>query len=303
MTSVLNKLNNKMQKGQLKKFAIIFLCIFSGCASSDKDKELLFLENVMIREGGLYVLMGSKPMCTFPVEDTGAPESEEEIKLAYERYLAESIMGNVQESPVSYDSFAEHCRNSVHLHTRALWNAAQEKLKDYVGPRYRFVVRRNPFGERRQGGLFINIPNTLYVLKRYSHDFIEVYGEPFDSEKVLEEITDEDSPFWTRVFGSNYTQGLLFGYGRQNSYEFDWQTKNALNLPRLEIEGQPIEPLMKKNIKATDLRLPSISIYSLADEKLKKYERERDRILKELKGKDFEQTVKIWLSKGQENSQ
>jgi hypothetical protein len=298
ITSVLNKVTNEIQRSKLKKLAIIFLFLFSGCSSSDKNKELVFLENVMIREGGLYVLMGSKPMSTFPVEDCGFPESEEEIKLAYELYLSESMVGNLKESPVSYDEFAEDCRDSIHLHYRELWNASRERLKDYVGPRYRFVLRKNPFGEQRRGGLFINVPNTLHALKHYYQEFAEVYGGPFEPEKVLNEISNDESPFWTCVFRSNYTQGLIFGYGRENSHEFDWQMKNKLSLPRLEIEGQSLEPLMKKNIKVPDLRLPSISVYSVADEKLKKYRQERKLIFKELKGKDFEQTVKTWLSKG-----
>ncbi len=288
-------------KARTKKFSavlIIFLIIFSGCASYDKSEEVVFLENVMIREDGIYVLMGSKPMSSFPIEDGGFPETEDETKTSYELYLSEIQAGNLKETPVCYEEFAEGCQSLVHLHHRKLWNLVQDRLKEYVGPRYRFVVRKNPFGLRRRAGLFINVPNAILTLKRYYDEFERLYGRPFEPEHIVDEIADEESDFWTKVFSSNYFQGVLFGYGCQNSNEFDWRMKNALYSPRLEIEGQELEPLIKKEINIRDLRLPNISVYSFADRKLEKYRRERERIVKELEGKDFEQTVKKWLSEG-----
>ena len=283
---------------KLRKLAIIFLFLFSGCSSNDKSEELLFLENVMIREGGLYVLMGSKPMCSFPIEDSGFPESDEEIERAYNLYASEIGSISPKESPISYDKFLQNCRNCTHLHHRKLWETNEKKLKASVGPRYRFVVRRNPFGEQRKTGLFINVPNMLLTLKKYYQEFLEVYGKAFEPEVVLNELSDENSAFWSSVFSSNYTQGLLFGYGRHNSYEFDWQMKNAPDFPHISNNEYEIETLMRRNIKFSDLRLPSISIYSVNDNKIEKYRKEREQILKELDGKDFEQTVKMWLGKG-----
>lgn len=252
----------------------------------------------MIREGGAYVLMGSKPICTFPIEDGGFPETPDETQLAYELYLAEIKAGNLKEMPTSYDEFAKGCQNSVHLHHKMLWNLVNERLKEYVGPRYRFVVRKNPFGQRRRAGLFINIPNAILILKRYYQDFEKVYGASFDPENILDELGKEESIFWNRVFASNYLQGLILGYGRQNSSEFDWKMRNNIVTQRLERKGQEIEPLGKANITISDLPLPKFSIYSVDDRKLEKYSRERDLILEEFEGKDFEKVVKTWLANG-----
>ncbi len=237
-------------------------------------------------------------MSTFPIEDGGFPETEDETKIAYELYLSEIQAGNVNETPATYDEFAANCQSQLHLHHRKLWSVARERLKDYVGPRYRFVVKKNPFGLRRRTGLFINIPNTILTLRLYRQDFELAYGGPFDPENIVDEIADEESPFWNKLFSSNYCMGLLFGYGRQNSYEFDWRMKNAIFADRLEVQGQEVMPLMKKNVKIRDLRLPNISVYSLGDRKLDKYRKERDSIIRDLEGKDFEKTMKARLSEG-----
>lgn len=252
----------------------------------------------MIREDGIYVLAGSKPMSSFPIEDSGFPETEEEIKRSYQLYLSEIQDKNLKDLQVPYEEFAEHCYLSSHLHHKRLWDAVKEKISSFVGPRYRFVVRRNPYGERRKSGLFINIPNMIAKLRRHYHEFAREYGTSFDPETILDEISNEDSVFWNKVFTSNYLLGILFGYGHMNAYEFDWRSKHALSMERLQIKGQEEMPLMKQKITIKDLRLPNISVYSVTDKKLEKYRHERESIIKEFDGKDFEKIVKAWLSEG-----
>ena len=242
--------------------------------------------------------MGGRTRSSFPIEDSGFPETDEEMKQAYELYLSEINAGHLKETPVSYKEFTDNCRSMVHLHHKRLWNTVKSKLENYVGPRYRFVVSRNPYGERRKCGLFINVPNTIIQLKRHYQEFAKLYGKPFDPETILDEISNEESDFWNKVFRSNYLLGILFGYGYQNSYEFDWRMRNSFSTPRLKVEGQELMPLIKEKITIEDLRLPNISVYSVTDRKLKKYRKERKAIIKELKGKDFEKTIKAWLTEG-----
>lgn len=276
---------------------VFLLLLVSGCGSApEKSEETLFLENVMIRERGLYVLMGSKPMSTFYI-DSGFPETAEEVKPYYDQCLR-GESGKRADSADEYADFVQDCLSSKHLHHKYLWHAVGEKIQSSVGPCYLFVARKTPFGQRRINGLFINVPNTLYALKRYYHEFAEIYGQPFDPEAVLTEISREDSLFWSRMFASNYAQGLLFGYGGKNSFAFEWQTKHGVSLERLAVEDQPLEPLTKKDVEVSDLSLPAISTYFLSDDVLEKYRKERALIFKELKGKDFTQTVKKWLNQG-----
>ena len=270
---------------------LLFFCICS-CSHPTKSWELLFLENVMIREEGLYVLMGSKPMSTFCIYD-GFPETAEEIESYYKVCLSAQKNSNSKEV-LDHDTFVKDCQSSKYLRHQKMWTAAQEMLKTEIGPRYRFVMRKNPFGEKK-GGLFINVPNTLLALQQYYQEFAKIFGADFEPRKVLDEISDENSLFWECIFQSNYAQGLLFGYGRQNSIEFSWQTENGVSLPQLRNQESPI---LKENVKVTDLRLPTISTYSLGDEILEKYRKERILILKEFQGKNFEEVVRDWLGRG-----
>jgi hypothetical protein len=293
--------SSKVKEHNLKKTVIIFLFLFMGCSSPNKSDELLFLENVMLREDGLYVLMGSKPMSTFWIEDSGYPETEEEAKVAYNLYLSEIKAGNIQESPISYGEFSRDCLTSVHLHTKRLWDSTKNQLKDYVGPFYRFVEMKSSFGKQARWGLFINIPSTLMTLKHHYQEFVEIYGEAFDPEMVINEISNQGSPFWTLMFASNLAQGLLFGYGSQNAHTFEWQLNHNILLPYLDIEGQHLVPLMKKQITVKDLSLPRFRVYSVTDRRLDEYKREQKLIQKEFHGKNFEKTVKECLSKGSRN--
>lgn len=261
----------------------------------------MFLKNVMIREGGLFVLMGSKPMSTFPI-DNGYPETEEESKKYYVEYLTLLKKEN-SSSLLTYEDFSEKCKNNIHLHTRSLWDTWQKRMKNYVGPRYQFVVRKSPFGQGRQGGLFINIPNTLLTLKCYYQEFAEIYGAPFDPEQVLNEIGNENSSFWEHIFQSNYAQGLLLGYGRNNSFAFSWQITNHLSFFPITNKEQQVEPLLKSSITLSDLPLPPICVYSVGDRVLANYKKERKEILKQFQGKDFETLTKEWLQHGLVDSQ
>jgi len=109
----------------------------------------------MIREGGLYVLMGSKPMCTFPF-DSGYPENKEECQNYYEEYFKTIQAKDPSNNPIDYEIFERECLACSHMHHKSLWKAWKQRLKDSVGSRYRFIIRSSPFGQRRLQGLFLN---------------------------------------------------------------------------------------------------------------------------------------------------
>ncbi len=265
----------------LKKLFFLMILIFSSCSKPSSDYATMFLENVMIRECGLYVLMGSKPMSTFPI-DNGYPETKEEFLSYFETYLRNTRKG--------YDTLENEYLSTVYLHIKRLWNEWKKGGNNKVGPKYLFVARKNPFGEKRLGGLFINIPNTLFTLDKYNETFIQVFGKTFDSAIILEEISNDDSEFWTKVMADHRTQGLLFGYGYRNSYMFSWHEKNGL-LPNCK----NTKNLLKEKIKLKDLPLPSISTYSIGEEVLEAYSREKKDITRQFKGKDKVSFIMHWL--------
>ena len=278
-----------------------FLSLFFYFNTSEKSEELVFLENVMIREGGLYVLMGSKPMVSFDVR-SGIPETAEE----YQKHLEYAKIKYPEDRIETFEEYKISNRLDKHIQYSELWEDWETKMKNYVGPHFQFVTRRYPFGEnlserRNLEGLFINNCSLLYVLTVHYSEFEKVFGAPFEPKKVLEEISDLNSIFWERAFRNQYTQGLLFGYGSRNSFNFSWQIEN--NFPFAIRFFQDISLLIKtkfdkKKVNVSDLLLPPISLYFLGDPVLESYKLQRKEILKEFKGKDFESTVKRWLGSG-----
>ena len=273
-----------------------FLSLFFYSHTSEKSEDLLFLENVMIREGGLYVLMGSKPMVSFDVKSSN-PETIEE----YQKHLEYVKIKYPKNRIETFEEYKISNRLDKHIQYSELWENWRTKMKNYVGPHFQFVTRRYPFGENRSErrnleGLFINNCSLLYVLTAHYAEFEKVFGMPFDPKKVLDDISNINSTFWERVFRDQYTQGLLFGYGSRNSFNFSWQIEN--DFPFAIRYFQDIVPLLKKQVKVSDLRLPPISLYFLGDSVLESYKLQREKILEEFKGEDFESTVKLWLRSG-----
>ena len=291
------------KRAYFRTLFIFLLIFFVGCSNSNNREKMdveLFLENVMIRERGLYVLMGTKPMSTFNL-DSGFPESEEERKSYYHRRLNEWKEENSLEPCESYEEFSKNCEKQPHSHHQRLWKAWQEQMGSYVSPRYLFVTRKAPFGDRREDGLFINVPSTIYVLKSNYASFSKITGMGFDPDTILKELSHDESLFWERAFQSHYLGGLLYGYGEKNAVCFEWEIKNECAVPLMRIADHPtidqtVDIFSKKNVTLADLKLPLFGVYSLDDPTIKKYKREKEYILKELKGKDFYQTVVKWLS-------
>jgi hypothetical protein len=254
-----------------------------------KSDELKFLENVMIRSGGLYVLMGSKPMIDFPI-DSGFPETEAECTQQYERDLLSF------EHSISYTKYLEACKSCRHLHHRSLWNAWEKQMNNYLGPCYRFVAVNL---KGRTTGFFINIPSTLITLKTYYQEFAEVNGGSFSPEQVIDEIGNQDSLFWTKLFQSSYTIGLLLGYGKRNSFLFHCeQNGEKFILPRFVDLERKLAADSKRDVQVEDLPLPEFCTFCLGDEVMENYKQQRQQIIREFRGKNFETETKHWLGIG-----
>jgi hypothetical protein len=294
----MEKCKNLFSLQNFGKWLLSLVLFCSGCSVAEKNEAQLFLENVMVREGGLYVLMGSKPMSTFAI-DTGFPETEEERERYYEKRVRDLKKYNPTASPDSYEDFTEMCKNAVYRQNRRLWRTWEQSMKNRLSPQYKFAARR-AFADHKEG-LFINVPSTIYVLKAHYTAFLRITGIRFNPDTILEEISDEDSPFWERTFESHYLTGLLFGYGERNAVCFDWAMRTRMSLPALKIEGQPNpnqlkEIIVKRDIKPSDLKLPLFGVYSVDDPTIEKYRKERTYILKELKGGDFIEKIMSLLT-------
>lgn len=283
-------------------FFLFFVSAFCGVGyyfiPFSSNEEDLFLENAMIRNGGLYVLMGSKPMIDFPI-DSGFPETEAESLQSYQTYLSHVRKEKSPLRTMSYPEYLRECQKCAHLHHRKLWQCWKAKMDEYLGPNYRFFALER---QGRKTGFFMSIPNMLMILKMNQEEFAKVYGEPFDPEQVLEEIEKPHSKFWSTLFQSSYTIGLLLGYGKRNALLFDLEQKEGKKwvLPRFADLKRKLMARSKKKIKVSDLPLPEFCTFCLGDEIMENYRQQRLQIIKEFHKQPFTATVKQWLALGKE---
>lgn len=227
----------------------------------------------MIRERGLFVLMGSKPITLFCMGTEGYENT-------HPKWVAE---------------------------TKRIWLEYQKTMREYMGPVYAIVkapIYKTPDHGNSDCGYFVNALNTAAILKTYYRDFVQVVGKEFDPFVMVKELCeDKESLFWDTVFSNHYLNGLLLGYGPHNSAGFVWVWENDVHFsPYFIMEenmgGEYPEAYFKDNVSIKDLTIPTLMNYGIGDEVLEKYKREKAAILKEFEGKDFTETVKKWLSRG-----
>lgn len=276
------------------------LIFLSSCSKSEKSPEQFFLENVMIRHKGLYVLMGSKPMCCFDVED---PFSEKVKQRSYKNYIQNKQKDNSHEDPWTYEEYKKHWAwnedVSLRFHHGKLWDIWMEKKNPSVSKCFKFVKRRSPFDPDIDVGYFINVPSATYILKKNYDLFLQLTGIDFDPMTILDEVSHNDSVFWEKVFQTHQLVGLLYGFGERNSFFFDWGAKNDAFPPSPDkvilLDPRYVNEFTAK-ISYKDLKLPLFGTYTVEDPLMENYKKERKYILKELKGKDFVDTVMQWLA-------
>lgn len=291
-------------------FNIFFILISSSDSNlnqNQKDETTVFLENLLIREGGLYTLLGSKPMTLFNVTDAmdtseeGLAQSYAELKRFLEK--AEKDSEHYHANGVvlpDYDEYKKKCLADVNavlfLHKKRLWDAWLNDNSNISNPTYKLFSRRL---SKEKGhikvGLFINIPQILFILKKYRLAFCQITDTEFDIDKVLDSIEDECSIFWDKVFTSHYLLGLLLGYGEKNAYLFDWMHKQSfpiqavsiLRFDELSRLNQDTKQIRKKNLTINDLPIPYFVSFEIYDKKVESYAKEREKIIEFLKDKDF----------------
>lgn len=256
------KFSLKKIVAKFNKIFIAGLLFFIGCSLPEKKSdEVIFLENLMIREGGLFVLMGSKPMVWFSIKESASIPWSKEMQ--------------------------------------RIWPAWKENVKDRVGPCYAII--EDCVHGNGDSVYFVNIPNTLAILHEHYSHFAKIYNSPFDPLTVVKELQNEGmSLFWKIILQDHYSSGILLGYGSRNAAGFAWTHKNNLTLPPLQtiVFNKGDTACYNLEITAKDLPLPTMTVYGVNDSVIAKYKSERVAIIKKFKGKEFIQVVNEWLKRG-----
>jgi hypothetical protein len=293
----------------------LFLRSFFKESSSklpSKTLEARFLENLMIREGGLYTLLGSKPITIFDIESKGV-ETEEDLLIQYKEF--EQFLKRAEEEKnlpeeertafnpqgiqlPSYEDYKKGWEKSYKLSAKKLWSS-WEKNHKIIDPKFRLFSRK-PDDSSIKMGIFVNVPNLVYTLYQYQSVFSHRTGITFDIQKVVDEIEDKDSAFWNAVFGDHYLLGIICGYGEKNAFLYDWGEKH---FPRISKEkslffsrDKSSNHKSKEDVYPKDLSTPVFFHFGLADQTKINYELEKQKIVQFFDDKDFvQETLNILL--------
>jgi hypothetical protein len=277
-------------------------CLGADSPSFHVNYETLFIENLMLRDGGLFTLLGSKPMILFNITDD-LERTEEEFAKSYreEKERLEKTKqdpGNVNLNIAipSYEEFKEkqlRIREANQFCERKkIWEEWVSKRGYISTPTYKLIARGS--GDNKCG-LFINIVQLHYILNKYRNEFEQIVRVEFDPNTIVDSIGDETDIFWQKVFKNHFLLGLLLGYGEKNAYLFDWVRRNSLPLESIAIHRFPeisrlechTKGIFKKNVTIADLVIPYFASFEIDDREIERYLNEREKIIHFLKDKDL----------------
>lgn len=249
--------------------------VVSGYASDpfndpqDRDRVELFLKYMLIEEGGIYTLVGSKPMTAFSLAPVIDEREKRELYAAKDENFRKHI---------SLEKFQPTKEDA-----RKLWNDWRKVEDKYLGSP--FLIREDD----QYGGILINILSVTYILDRYYEEFEKIIREPITAKTFVYRIGEKGDPAWEKIKGNHYLMGLLFGFGEKNARCFSWEESEKKYFPLRRITSfSPVgtgKPVHKLSIE--DLDLPGFVSYQLIDEQVERYRMEREKCIELFKDEDF----------------
>jgi len=274
-----------------------------------EEKEIQKLEeslkHIMIRCYGIYTLIGSKPITQLSVLDPGFINfnemSEEQIRERYEQ------LPDAAKELTSFEEFKD--QPSLDYDQKELWDFWYKRWKNYTGRKYLFYeiddyIELNGEKKRSLEGVFVNVLETAYILKKHYEEFKEVVGRDFDPLEVVYELPNRsESEFWRKIKG-NFFSGLLFGFGEKNAFLFQLRADgkipfhgNFLFEDFLETKKKAhMLHLHTRSLSIEDLSIPDYISFSPTDPIRLRYKQEREEILKIYSKKNFLNKTLLFLN-------
>ena len=309
---------------------------FTACSSPDAEQskkfdltaeEHLSLEKFfryfMLYETAIYTLVGSKPLTEMTLLYEDAPEEQlrEEKRGEYLYFLLnrnnEKDMKFYEKlSPLEKKEKARLIYDKDFIHNiEDLWDK-WEKIQHrfYLKKRFLLVKKERP----KEGWkdlfpnytsiydvFFVDVLKTALVIQENYELFRQAVGCDFDPLEVVFELENKNSNFWDKIrekdaWRYSYLWGLLYGFGKENSFSHFWKSRHLKATDCNEREKLLAASVKKwvscKNRPAltdknaftlSNFTIPIFNSFTENDPVVAKYEAERENIKKLYKGKDF----------------
>lgn len=234
-----------------------------------------FFKELLLEEGAIYTLWGSKPVTRCVLYYYTEEEIEEYYNQMTEEEKKEAI---IREDPLFEENWEK-------------WASIQNRF-----PMTRYLLfKRNNYGDKENKTAllyFVNILETALAMQRHYAMFKAVVGEDFNPFDMACEFNNIDSPFWKKVNDHAALIGILFGFGERNSWSFYWKYfghQEKYERVAEAIPSQVSDPQHQYGQSSlADFSLPVFMIVGDGkDEMVEKYRKEREEIKKIYKGQDF----------------
>ncbi len=220
------------------------------------------MEYLLLREGGVFVLFGSKP-----IVHSGLCVISEKKLLQTSNKMPKISTDKIHKIKLNFEIKG--------------WENVKDRIKL---SKYLLILKKH-----ESVGLadvyFVNIANTTKVLEEYHDIFKKRLGFDFDPLTIVHELKNTNSRFWENVKKDLVLQGLVFGYGKKNSFLFETWVKNendSLKIKNFEKIGFKTtnDHLIDATVKVDYQNFPLPVFRSLLnDPTLVKYKKEREQII------------------------
>jgi hypothetical protein len=276
---------------------------FTDCLTDVEKKDLEYILRLLVFENhGAFVLFGSKPLCEVCVMDTDDTEVDE---LRHQQLLASMSLEERAEFECALKELESKEAQVKILFARNPykgWLALEKVINGLDIKKYVLVVNHEGmYGLSCERTLILaNIQKVALVLAENYPIFREASGMDFHPLEMALELQNPHSVFWSNVFkiDNHLAKGLLFGFGRKNSFFEDWNLKRRSKEPSLSLSGEAVDYLrsVHPRISAERVKIgeggPSnftIPIFGAVedDEMIELYEKEKQKIEKIYRGKNF----------------
>lgn len=192
-----------------QKLILISTLFLASCAPKDqlckkcqltKEERIhlnLFFKHLLLREHGIYVLFGSKPM----IACQAISLTEQEQIENYEKL-------NIDKKDIKWIQIAFDFK---------WW----DDVKDRINLNQYLIFQKDTSFPKVKDVFLVNISNMILLLQKNYDLFKKVVGYDFSPLEVVFEM-DKTSIFWDKVFNNSLLLGLVYGYGFDNAYLFNF---------------------------------------------------------------------------------
>jgi len=247
-----------------------------------------FFQDFFFNEPTIYTLFGSKPMSEISLCTSSREEWIENYTNLWKNFpesKQKELLSQLEKHIENYDLPIN-------------WEKWINWSKNNLGGFFLFSKRKTD-SDKLFSIYMLNVKEAAWILQKHYSIIKKEIVMDFDPLQVVLEFDNVNSIFWEKIFSSHFLQGILHGYGERNAYFFDREMR-LQEINDFDLKTHPFfsSAGSKQDQDSNDFALPAFRSYSIEaqeDPILIKYKKEREKIRKCLRRKNFTDAILLQL--------